>query len=61
MARSRPMSRAARHPQRGGQSQLIALPVMAPASDRVEHTIQAQLNADGSLEARVVERVRLRR
>ena len=39
----------------GGQSQLIALPVMAPASDRVEHTIQAQLNADGSLEARVVE------
>ncbi len=39
----------------GGQSQLIALPVMAPASDRIEHTIHAQLDADGSLEARVVE------
>jgi len=39
----------------GGQSQLIALPVMAPASDRVEHTIHAQLDADGSLEATVVE------
>jgi hypothetical protein len=39
----------------GGQSQLIALPVMAPASDRIEHTIHAQLDADGSLEAAVVE------
>ena len=39
----------------GGQSQLIALPVMTPASDRVEHTIHAQLAADGSLEASVVE------
>ena len=28
---------------------------MAPASDRIEHTIHAQLDADGSLEARVVE------
>jgi hypothetical protein len=39
----------------GGQSQLIALPVMAPASDRVDHTIHAQLDADGSLSATVVE------
>ena len=39
----------------GGQSQLIALPVMAPASDRIEHTIHAQLAADGSLEVSVVE------
>ncbi len=39
----------------GGQSQLIALPVMPPAADRVEHTIHAQLAADGSLEASVVE------
>jgi hypothetical protein len=39
----------------GGESQLIALPVMAPDSDRVEHTIHAQLAADGSLEASVVE------
>jgi hypothetical protein len=38
-----------------GQSQLIALPVMAPASDSVDHTIHAQLAADGSLEATVVE------
>jgi hypothetical protein len=39
----------------GGQSELIALPVMAPASDRIEHTIHAQLDADGGLEASVVE------
>ena len=39
----------------GGQSQLIALPVMPPADDRIEHTIHAQLAADGSLEASVVE------
>ncbi len=39
----------------GGQSQLIALPVMAPAADRVDHTIHAQLAADGSLEVSVVE------
>ncbi len=39
----------------GGESQLIALPVMAPASDSVDHTIHAQLAADGSLEATVVE------
>jgi transglutaminase-like putative cysteine protease len=39
----------------GGQSQLIALPVMTPACDRIEHTIHAQLAADGSLEASVVE------
>jgi hypothetical protein len=39
----------------GGQSQLIALPIMAPASDRIEHTIHGQLDADGSLEATVVE------
>lgn len=39
----------------GVQSQLIALPVMSPAADRVEHTIHAQLAADGSLEANVVE------
>jgi hypothetical protein len=39
----------------GGQSQLIALPVMTPASDRIDHTIHAQLAADGSLEASVVE------
>jgi hypothetical protein len=39
----------------GTQSQLIALPVMPPAGDRVEHTIHAQLAADGSLEASVVE------
>ena len=39
----------------GGQSQLIALPVMTPASDRVDHTIHAQLDADGSLSATVVE------
>jgi hypothetical protein len=39
----------------GGESQLIALPVMTPASDRVEHTIHAQLAADGSLEVSVVE------
>ncbi len=39
----------------GNQSQLIALPVMTPASNRVEHTIHAQLDADGSLEATVVE------
>jgi hypothetical protein len=39
----------------GGQSQLIALPVMEPASDRVDHTIHAQLDANGSLEATVVE------
>jgi transglutaminase-like putative cysteine protease len=38
-----------------GQSQLIALPVMTPASDRIDHTIHAQLAADGSLEASVVE------
>ena len=31
------------------------LPVMAPASDRIDHTIHAQLDADGSLEATVVE------
>jgi transglutaminase-like putative cysteine protease len=41
----------------GGQSQLIALPVMAPASDRIEHIIHAQLDADGSLEASVVEQL----
>jgi transglutaminase-like putative cysteine protease len=39
----------------GGQSQLIALPVMTPASDRIDHAIHAQLAADGSLEASVVE------
>ena len=39
----------------GNQSQLIALPVMAPAADRIDHTIHAQLDADGSLEATVVE------
>jgi transglutaminase-like putative cysteine protease len=39
----------------GGQSQLIGLPVMTPASDRIDHTIHAQLAADGSLEASVVE------
>jgi hypothetical protein len=39
----------------GNQSQLIALPVMAPAADYVGHTIHAQLAADGSLEATVVE------
>jgi transglutaminase-like putative cysteine protease len=39
----------------GGQSQLIALPVMAPGSDRIDHTIHAQLDADGSLTAAVVE------
>ena len=39
----------------GDQSQLIALPVMAPAADRIDHTIHAQLAADGSLEATVVE------
>lgn len=39
----------------GNQSQLIGLPVMPPADDRVEHTIHAQLAADGSLEASVVE------
>ena len=39
----------------GGESQLIALPVMPPAADRVEHIIHAQLAEDGSLEASVVE------
>lgn len=39
----------------GGQSQLIALPVMEPDSDRIDHTIHAQLAADASLEASVVE------
>jgi transglutaminase-like putative cysteine protease len=39
----------------GNQSQLIALPVMAPAADSIDHTIHAQLAADGSLEATVVE------
>ncbi|HWE86732.1 MAG TPA: transglutaminase-like domain-containing protein, partial [Terracidiphilus sp.] len=39
----------------GGQSQLIALPIMTPASDRIDHTIHAQLADDGSLEASVVE------
>jgi transglutaminase-like putative cysteine protease len=39
----------------GGQSQLVALPVMAPDSDRIDHTIHAQLAADGSLEVSVVE------
>ena len=39
----------------GGQSQLIALPVMPPASDRIDDTIQAQLDADGALKATVVE------
>jgi hypothetical protein len=39
----------------GGESQLIALPVMTPAADRVEHSIHAQLAADGSLDASVVE------
>jgi hypothetical protein len=39
----------------GGQSQLIALPVMAPDADRIDHTIHAQLAADGSLDATVVE------
>jgi hypothetical protein len=39
----------------GNQSQLIALPVMPPTDDRIEHAIHAQLAADGSLEASVVE------
>jgi hypothetical protein len=39
----------------GNQSQLIALPVMAPTADRIDDTIHAQLAADGSLEATVVE------
>jgi hypothetical protein len=39
----------------GAQSQLIALPVMPPAANRVEHTIHAQLAADGALKASVVE------
>lgn len=38
-----------------GQSQLIALPVLPPADDRIDHTIHAQLGVDGSLEAQVVE------
>ena len=39
----------------GGQSQLIALPVLPPTADRIDRTIHAQLAADGSLEATVVE------
>ena len=39
----------------GGLSQLIALPVLPPVADRIEHTIHAQLTADGSLEASVIE------
>lgn len=39
----------------GSQSQLISLPVMPPVCDRIDHTIQAQLDADGALKATVVE------
>lgn len=39
----------------GNQSQLIALPVMTPADDRIDRTIHAQLAADGSLDVSVVE------
>ncbi|HEX6773969.1 MAG TPA: DUF3857 and transglutaminase domain-containing protein [Acidobacteriaceae bacterium] len=39
----------------GDQSQLIALPVMPATDDRIEHTVHAQLAADGSLAASVVE------
>lgn len=39
----------------GGESQLIALPVMPAADDRIDRTIHAQIAADGSLEASVVE------
>ena len=39
----------------GAESQLIELPRLTPAADRIAHTIHAQLLADGSLEAAVVE------
>jgi uncharacterized protein DUF3857/transglutaminase superfamily protein len=39
----------------GAESQLIQIPVLVPAADRVDHTIHAQLAPDGSLEASVVE------
>jgi hypothetical protein len=39
----------------GAQSQLIQLPRLTPEQDRTEHVVHAQLMADGSLEAAVVE------
>ena len=39
----------------GSQSQLIAIPVMPSTANRIDHTIQAQLSADGSLTASVAE------
>ena len=39
----------------GAQSQLIEIPTLTPSADRIAHTIQAQLLADGSLEAKVTE------
>ncbi len=37
------------------QSQLIQLPRLSPDADRTEHTVHAQLMADGSLQGAVVE------